>query len=88
MAASLILFFKSDLSALYSVFKTNPPVLTLSLTTSLFAQFLSLLKSAGTAFNCSTCILSIPAFRVAKSDSPANLDVSTPLACFFCYIIR
>ena len=83
MAASLILFFKSDLSALYLVFKTNPPVLTLSLTTSLFAQFLSLLKSAGTAFDFSTSILSIPAFRVAKSDFTANLDVSTPLACFF-----
>ena len=43
---------------------------------------LSLLKSTGTVFNLSTSILSTSAFKLAKSDFAANLEVSTPVAFF------
>ena len=83
------------------VFKTNPAVsiaLTFAtnllytdfLTSSLFTTFLSLLKSAGRVFNLSMSILSTSAFKLAKWDFAARLDVSTPVAfnyiCFCCII--
>ena len=75
----------------YLVFKTNRLVsilftwaanlsYTVFLTNSLFTTLLSLLKSTGTVFNLSTSILSISAFRLAKSDFDAKLDLSTPVA--------
>ena len=41
---------------------------------------LSLLKSRRIVFNLSTSILSTSAFKLAKSDFAANLDMSTPAA--------
>ena len=52
------------------------------LTTSLFSRLLSLLKSTGTVFNLSASILSTSAFKPAKSDFDAKLDVSAPIAFF------
>ena len=43
---------------------------------------LSLLESTGTVFNLSMSILSTSAFRLARSDFVANLDVSTPGGLF------
>ena len=43
---------------------------------------LSLLKPIETVFNFSTSILSISAFKVAKFDFSANLEVSIPVAFF------
>ena len=43
---------------------------------------LRLLKSTGTVFSLSTSILSILAFRLAKSDFAANLEVSISVAFF------
>ena len=65
MFASLVFFFKPDLSVSYLVFNTNPLVsilftfaanlsYTVFLTTPLFTTLLSLLKSIGTAFNLPT----------------------------------
>ena len=50
------------------------------LTTSLFTTVFSQLKSTETVLNLSTSTLSILAFRLAKSDFVANLDVSSPVA--------
>ena len=54
--------------------------------TPLFTTLLRLLKSIGTVFNLSTSISSTSAFRIAKSDFDANLEVSAPAAFFssFC----
>ena len=43
---------------------------------------LTLLKPIETVFNFSTSILSISAFKVAKFDFSANLEVSIPVAFF------
>ena len=93
MSASQTLFSTSDLFVSYLVFKTNPLVsilftfgtnlsYTIFFTTSLLTTLLSLLKSTGTVFHLSTSILSISAFKLAKSDFAANVDVSTPVAFF------
>ena len=50
------------------------------MTTLLFTTLLSLFKSTGTVFNLSTSILSSSAFKLAKFDFSANLDVSIPVA--------
>ena len=52
------------------------------LITSWSATFFSLLKSAGTVFSLSTSIISTCAFKLAKSDITANLNVSTPVSPF------
>ena len=49
---------------------------------SLLTTLLNLLKSKGTVFNLSTSILSILAFKLAKLDFAATLDVSTPVTFF------
>ena len=41
-----------------------------------------MLKSTGTVFSLSTFILSTSAFKLAKSDFDANLDVSAYVAFF------
>ena len=75
----------------YLVFKTYPLVsilftfgtnlsYTVFLTTSLFTS--NSIKSTGAVFNLLTSILSTSAFKRAKSDFDANLDVSTPVAFF------
>ena len=43
---------------------------------------LGLLKPAEIGFNLSTSNLSMSAFKLAKSDIAANLDVSAHLKCF------
>ena len=50
--------------------------------TSLSTTLLRLNKSKGTVFNLSISILSTSAFKLAKSDFAAKLDVSTPVAFF------
>ena len=50
------------------------------LTTSFFTTSLSLLKSTGAGTNSSISNLSISAFKLAKSDFAASLDVSIPVA--------
>ena len=84
--------FKPDIFVSYLVFKTNPLVSTaftfatyLShnfLTASLSTTSVSLLNSLETDLNSLTSILSISAYRLAKSDFAPNLDVSTLLAFF------
>ena len=72
-------FSKSDLSASYLIFKTNPLVsilftfatnlsYTVFLTTSFFTTSLSLLKSTGTGTNLSRSNLHTLAFKLTKSD--------------------
>ena len=68
--ASILFTFANNLS--YTVF----------LTTSLLTKLLNLLQSTGTVFNFSTSILSISAFKIAKSNFAASLDVSTPVVFF------
>ena len=82
LSTSLIFCSKSDLSVSYLFIKTNPLVpnfftFFFFLTTSLFTSLLSLLKSTRTVFNLSMSILSVSAFKLAKSDFDAKLDVST-----------
>ena len=52
------------------------------LITSWSTTFFSLLKSAGTVFSLSTFIISTCAFKLAKSDITAKLNVSTPVSPF------
>ena len=52
---------------------------TVFLTTSLFTTLFSLLKSTATVFNLCTSILSTLAFKLAKSNFAARLDVSSPV---------
>ena len=62
-----------------------------ALTTSLFTTSLSLLKSTGIAFSLIISILSTSAFKLAKSDFAAKLDVLRFIAFLkpiFCHIIR
>ena len=77
----------------YLVFETNPLVsirftlrtnlsYTVFLTTSFFTASVSLLKSAGNGTNLSISNLSISAFKLAKSDLAAGLDVSSLAASF------
>ena len=68
---SILFTFSTSLS--YRVFLT---ILLLIIT------LLSLLKSIETVFNFSTSILSISAFKVAKFDFSANLEVPIPVAFF------
>ena len=49
---------------------------------------LSLLKSAGTAFNLSTSILSTSPFKLAKSDFSAKLEVSIPVAFLNLFLLH
>ena len=92
-SASLIFFSKSDLPVPYLVFKTNQltsKLFTLEtnlsylvfLTTSFFTTSLSLPKSTGTDTNLSLSNLSISAFKLAKSDFAASVDVSVSVAFF------
>ena len=75
------------------MFKTNPLVSVLFtfatnllcnvfLTILLFTILLSLLKSIGKGFKLSISIFSTSAFKLAKSDFAANLEVSIPVAFF------
>ena len=75
------------------MFKTNPLVSLLFtfatnllcnvfLTILLFTILLSLLKSIGKGFILSISIFSTSAFKLAKSDFAANLEVSIPIAFF------
>ena len=75
------------------MFKTNPLVSLLFtfatnllcnvfLTILLFTILLSLLKSIGKGFKLSISIFSTSAFKLAKSDFAANLEVSIPIAFF------
>ena len=88
MSASLILFFKTDLSVSYVVFKTNQLVsseltfaanlsYTVFLTISLFTRLLSLLKSTRTVFNLSIFISSASAFNLDKLDFNARVSTFT-----------
>ena len=55
---------------------------TVFLTTSLSISLLSLLKTGEAVFRLSISILSTSASKLAKSDVPAKLDVSTSVAPF------
>ena len=77
----------------YLVYKTNPlvPILftfatnlsyAVFLTTSFFTTSLSLHKSAWTGINLPISNLSASAFRLAKLDFAASLDISIPVAFF------
>ena len=50
--------------------------------TSFLTTLLNLLKSIGTVFNLFVSVESTSAFRLARPDFAANLDVSTPVAFF------
>ena len=76
---------------LYIVFKTNLVIsilftlatnlsYTVFLTILFFTKSLSLLESTGIGTNLSISNLSISAFKLAKSDFSASLDVSIPVA--------
>ena len=86
LSASLIFFFKSDLSVSFVVFKKNPVVSMLFTleTNLLYSVFLTasflphyLAKSLGTDVNLSISSLSTSVFRLAKSDFSAKLLTST-----------
>ena len=85
MSAWPIFFFKSDLFVSYLVFKTNPLAsilftlttnlsYTAFLTTLSLTTLLSLIKSIEALFDLSTSILSISAFKPAKSNFATNLE--------------
>ena len=84
---SYLVFKTSSLVSILSTFITNLSY-TVLLTTSFLTTLLNLIKSTGTVFNLSTSILSTSAFKLAKSDFPANLKVSTPVDFFNSAFLR
>ena len=75
------MFKTKPLVSLLFTFATNL-LCNVFLTILLFTILLSLLKSIGKGFKLSISIFSTSAFKLAKSDFAANLEVSIPIAFF------